>query len=500
MPHHFEYVELDWSGGLYSAGDWNVPPNAAAEMLDCYPLPSGGLRAFTRGTTMARTNIGAEQEPISIYIRAGIGFRSGAVGEEIDVYLLTWDPSTKVPKLWRWDFTDDVTPPTGWELIKTFAAGTSTNIRGWFTSFVVTPSYDVHVYLLLSHAGNADQGLWRIQYSDGSVTEIGSGYSQGRGLLVHQDRLLFGTGEANQTRLWYSDPGSETIDPASFIDVLPGYPFAANSFLRSYVGELLIGKMGAPFVLLQGDITDPIARTQAEAQPTGSTTQEVCETEVGVVYGARRSGFWLTRTGAEMQHLSPQLHDNWSEDHMIRKVYNAPYLWTSGAFILDTRTNAWFRSSLWQNTGARAMTVDRFGQPEVFICTQEPNFTIYRLLAHDRDMVRNRTFTYRSFPMRHPTGKLLVIREVQIIQKGVTGTDNNWTVTVGSQDGTQVRTLAGTGTSRESLRFVFDCVGEVLDVKVVPDSGNASREAPIIEAVRVGTLAGHNITAESALA
>lgn len=500
MTDHFEWNEIDFGQGLWStSGNFLMPQGAAQELTDCYVQQSGGLRAFARLVTRSRTGIPSDHFPVAIFARGGIDNRVGT-GKSTDYYILTYKDSTSEGFLYRWDETADP-DPTSWTLLKTFAASTGVPVLANFIPYLNSSDGTFHVYMNYTASGSADQGLWRIRYSDGNVSQVTT-HSGIRAFTSHQDRLIYGTTESQGTRLRYSDPGTHTFAAASFIDVFPNTNLAGHVWAKSFMGELMLGKEGAPITLAQGDITDPSVQLLSDAHYS-ATIQGVTEVDDGLAFAARDDGIYVTRSGVEVTGISQMLDTDElgaqtgsNSGGSGNLVYAAPFLYTPSGHVWDSRTKVWFRTSHW-GLGAlplgKAMTHDRATfESELLVCTDEEDFDIVEVNTEEGTLLRNRTFTYLSPPLRHPSGRLLVVREVQVVLDPQ-ASGASCVVTVNGQ----TRTITGVSSSRQAIRFPFNEVNEVLDIKVVPDSGSASVEAPQIEAVRVGTLAGHLIPADS---
>lgn len=501
----FDWVELDFTGGLWTVGDYVVPPKGAAVMQDCYPLPTGGLRAWTKPTTHSRAGISDKHHPLAIFSRGGISLRSGAPGAGTDFYLMTARADLNQAFLWRWDKSDDVTPPTQWELLRSFATGAGKPGRTEFAIFQPTGS-GLAVYLTFGQNGSPDEGLWKIDYATGTLTQKKAAPAP-RALVAHQDRLLFGEFASGGTRLWFTNPGSDTVGAANFLDVVPDLDLSANVFAVSFFGELLLGKRGAPLTLVQGDITDPTVRLMSSAHHPASF-QGVAETDDGIVFAAVNDGYYVTRTGVEVQPYSAQLDSNkivgktalvgTLTNNAGSPVFASPFFITPTGHIQDVRSHSWFRTSEFGGGSllrprAHAMTFEKHvGEFEVHLATDEEDFEILVFSASESQMTRRHRYEYQSPLLRHPSGRRLAIREVQIPCRTF-GVASRVTVIINGVS----RRIDAIPAGRQVLRFPFMEENEYLDIYVIASSTNTVVEAPIIETIRLGTQAGHLLAPES---
>lgn len=498
MNDHFEWAELDFDGGLWSVGGYIIPPNGAAVMTDCYPLPTGGLRAWAKATTRTRAGIPDTHIPLAIFSRGGIGLRSGAEGSGTDFYLATKRDDIDRGYLWRWDESDDVTPYTAWELLRTFDAGSGSVGLAQFCIFQPSGG-ELAVYMTYAQNGSDDEGLWRIDYDDGAMSHIKHTPSP-RALTTHQDRIVWGEFASGGTRIWYTDPGDDTVDPANFNDVVPDLDLSANVWAKSFFGELLLGKRGAPLTLVQGDITDPVVRLMSNTHhPT--SIQGVSELPEGITYAALNDGYFVTQTGVQVDPLSPQIDPakiagrsaliGSISTNAGQTIFASPFFLTPTGHIYDYRTKSWFRTSEWGGAGtrprAKAMNFEKHAdEMDVHLAPEEEDFEILEFSASESQMERKDRYTYQGPPLRHPSGRRLVMREVQIPCR-IHSDGARMEVTV---NGT-TRVIDDLDGGRDILRFPFMEESEYLDVTVRAFSGDADVEAPTLETIRLGTQPGH---------
>lgn len=494
LTSHLETATLDYTRGLWSRSSVSVPPGYAAQLDNCYPLPdSGALRAWAKWSTFSLSGIGASEKIVGFFVRGGIPVRSGASTENSDRYILTTGSGN--PKLYRWDDTNDAAPPAAWTLIKTFTAGAVSGIATWAVFYDITDAAH-HVYMSLQGT-TTDQGVWRIRYSDGATTRVQSGDNP-QSLLTYQDRLLVTTGEGRGSRIRWSDLGEDTFDAASFQDVAPNNSLTTNRWIYPYAGELLVCKNGAPFFFVQGDLLDPVVRQQGE----GHYAVEIHRPAIshnGVYFMAYKDGIYRTQTGVDAEPVSSSLPAD-ALTVAPRTAFGAGvgtlsffenWLITPSAHILDERTGAWFKTTEFGADYPAVHAVDRHQDHGRFYAAKTSTSPTLRYITQPEDtMSRVRTYTYKSFPMRHPTGRQIRIRRV-LLYANVFSSGASITVTVGGVANTKSALAAG----HQTVEFLFNQYAEMLDVTITPDSGSDSVEAPMLtEPPQVFFIAGHLVT------
>src|SRR5579863_6773491 len=161
---NLQYIEIrDFSAGLWTVADQLMPPNAAQQMIDCYAVPSGGLRAWYKATSYTTAGITSttNEAPRMLYAHENI------VGTSVgnDNYLLTYNASDTKCRLYRLDESHGI---VSWNLIKTFAGGADpADITA--TSYYAGSFSTANLYLVFSLGANAqgaDSGVWSVKYSD----------------------------------------------------------------------------------------------------------------------------------------------------------------------------------------------------------------------------------------------------------------------------------------------------------------------------------------------
>lgn len=123
-----------------------------------------------------------------------------------------------------------------------------------------------------------------------------------------------------------------------------------------------------------------------------------------------------------------------------------------------------------------------------FAHTEGAASTVGGYYAFD-DSDREGSFTFKTAPLRDPSGRSVEIREVQVYARSY---DANATVAITVNGTTKTQTISSPG--RQQLTFLFRERGETLDVQLVSTAGAPSaNEAPTIETVRIGWRPLHTL-------
>lgn len=510
---HLKLIEItDFAPGLWEASDWLMPASGAQEMTDCYPQPGGGLRAFFKGTAVSVSGIAdiTKERPIGLHARGGVPLRSGAPGDGIDRYLMTYSFDAAAlagqkarPKLYRMDGSN--AEATWTQIFVTsgttqFSFATDDNnapqkVNFRFFRLSAGSPNDKYVLLSLLYVaplGQPGAGLYRLNYNDLSsalkaiiITTAVSGYTNVNGPLVtHQGRVLVASGN-DETIVW-SDAGTVTFGAANFLPVEPNQDLPNIIAMQSLApSDLIVMKEGAPWVVVQGDITDPTVQQMNEGiHAGGSGKQDFGRTPEGMAFIATDGSVYLT-SGYEFNNISRQLGSFASLSDFVGPGdlnYLNEFIFAPSGYVYDTRTQSWFKQT--QIAGG-IHNVERYTRT-IWGPSSGTSFAV-KSLSPFNSTSRLNTFSWKSAPMRSDDGRQLEIREVEVIAKPY---DASATIAVTVGGVTVTKTLDGSST-RQDKSFLFKARGEILDVRMVSTAGNAANEAPSIEAVRIYTRSGH---------
>ncbi len=244
-------------------------------------------------------------------------------------------------------------------------------------------------------------------------------------------------------------------------------------------------KEGAPWVVLQGDITDPTIVQMGEGiHPGGSGIQDFGRTPEGIAFIATDGYVYLT-DGHSFRNISQQLGGfNQSgqvvspgDTNFLNEFLFGPY-----GYVYHFPTQSWFKQT--QLTGL-FHNVERYTRTIWGPVGTSTNFTLKKLSPYP-DSARLNSWSAKTAPLRSDDGRQLEIREVELVVESYDA-NAQLQVTVGGT--TLTKTLATAG--RQDVSFLFKERGEVLDIRVVSTAGNANNEAPSLEALRFYSRSGH---------
>lgn len=488
---HLAWQEVrDFTPGLWTVSSHLMPPNAAQVMTDCYPTAGGGLRAWFKPSSITTSGIAnaAQESVVGVFSRGGIGVRAG-VGDTSDRYLMTYNSTDGKSRLYRMDLTAGATT---WSLLKTFAANVGVAPSpALFTVYQLVSGGvggNVHVEVSFNQI-TADDGIWSINYSDGAMAKITSVVGA---IGVHQSRLIVGKQDGNVA---FTGPGDESFG-TNLVTAEPSRQLSAITAVQSFSpGDLLLFKRGAPIFLVEGDLTDYTLRQMNDAK-NPSTYFTPAYTPDGVAFYCANDGVYITPEGQTIIPKSQSLlPGTWTQpgtaftDVSIGDVsYIGHWLMAPRGFVMDYSTGAWFTSSFLNlgtaGTDGRHHCVDRAYQL-ILAATGGRSFSLYQFDTSEDSAHRAESYTWKSAPLRDPSGRQLQIREVQVTGQAP-GSAATIQVTV---NGTTRTSAVLSGRFNES--FLFRETAELLDVQVVPASNTGGVEAPVVEAVRIGSRPMH---------
>lgn len=510
---HLEWVEVrDFSPGLWNSGHQTVgsiltPAQGSQVMDNCYPQPGGGLRAFhavTNSTTSTGIANPTTEKPVGLlYIRI-----PSPAGSSQVTYLMTYNGTLRL-------YSGGV--GSAWTLGKTFAAGAGDfaafSATSWATQVLSTGVFKV--YALVGGTG-ADPGVWGWNangapaYTKLTLPSPPSISGTGESILAtHQSRLIV----AEQYRLMWTDPGTETFSANNFLDIDPEEGSSIVALTPLSATDLLVVRQSGKAVVIQGDLSDPIIRTMPPVTHNDIVRQPntymLPDGRVPII--ANPGGLFLG--GPEFERVSAQIYDSWvpSSAGGLASLLSTAGLGnflvstiggnTNGALVYDLATKSFFTISDIFGTFGEILAPDFAGSVKFLNAVGTSNVTnlhqaMYQITFLDN--YRASSYTWVSAPMAGPDGRRLEIREIQLIVNPQNTAANRFDVTVGAnvQGGggtTQTTTLTAGDLSRQTLRFLFKEQAPVLDVKVLTSliSPSSPHEAPQIEAVRIGYRTRH---------
>lgn len=472
----------DFTAGLWTRGEsFLMPATAAQEFTDAYPMPQGGIRSFFAPTSRATTGVvtPSDERCSGVFYRGGIPNRTGG-GFGADLYMTTLD-SSNVKRLYRWDETNG---DVQWSLIKTFAAGGSSALhKDSFRFFQDSGGTD---YVLLALRGDsADDGIWSIEYSAGTVTQRKSQPNENVALAIHQARILTSNG---RDELQWSDAGAFTFPAGNTLEVEPNQIGSRiEALIPTTPDDLLVAKTFAPWVSIQGSLSDPVVYQLSGSHFVGTGRADLPEVEGPIAFIEPEGDLYLT-DGRQFDLLSAQLEKfpDPAAASIVSSgdlVYLNHFLFAPDGLTYDQRTGGWFQLSDVAGSGSFMSSDKEDLSRTVLVATAGTSFSLFEYRPYD-DATRSNSWTWKSAPLQTGAGRQLEIREVQVALSCF-GTS---TVTV-TVNGT-TRTVNNISSGRQVVPFLFQERGEYLDVQI-DASKNTSGEAPILEALRIGTGRGH---------
>lgn len=474
---NLKYVELrDFSAGLWTVNDQLLPPNGAVTMTDCYATPAGGLRSWYKPTTVTTTGISSttNEAPRCIFAHSDV---DGAGND--DNYLITYNATDTFCRLYR---MDQSASQTTWTLVHTFVGGLD---PGPITCCALNLSNGdlLFVWSFGANAQGTDHGTWYLRHGDGALSHI---TTIGGFVAAYQSRLLI----ANGSSIAYSDPGALTnitVNTAP-VDISEGQPQIVMMATFS-PGDLLVFKEGAPIYLVEGDLFNYTVRQMNGSKPAQIGGMNVVRGPNGILFRAGSDGVYETPDGSTLLAKSLNISSqSWITNEPM--VFSHHFLMSfQNGLVLDYDTGCWFTTSALPSTHGAAYRLPRLGG--VLFTDNSSPFTIWRIIPADgRTDNRMETYTWKSGPLRDPTGRQIEVRSVEIYARSTNGATSTIAVTVNGV----TNTLACDSSGRGGLTYYFLQRREDLDVQVVAASNQVGTEAPRIEVVRVGTRTGHFLT------
>lgn len=481
VDSHLEWTEIrDFTPGYWESGDQLMPPNAAQVMTDCFPVKQGGLRAWFKPATFTTSGVDSttDEIPLGLFAHEHLINRSGS-GTGTDWYLVTWAQAAAVTKVYRMDQTA-AGPPTTWTKIKTHITGLQPTQPINVCNYVLTDGTRYFVYGLGAGDG-ADSGIWIVKYSDGSLTHLLS--SQQSLVANYQSRLIVASTASGLGVgvIQFTDPGLLTniLTNSAPVDVSEGLQ-DISGFGTFSPGDLMVFKSGAPIYLVEGDLTNYVVRQMNGSVPGGTKPARGPQ---GLIFNAAGRIF-TSPDGSQVFPLSEQISTASTGGQLC---FHDHWLWLGrNGLVMDTDTGAFFKTSQISNSTrgpAQPVVVD----DGFWFADSASPFTLWTVTTSDGATTgRCESYTWKSAPIRHETGRQVEIRAVEIYARSRNGATSTVAVTVNGTTQT-----VNCDTTRGAMMFYFKQRGEILDVQVVSASNASGVEAPMIEVVRVGAQGGH---------
>lgn len=482
VDNNLQWNEIrDFTPGKWSNFGQLMPPNAAQVMTDCYPLPTGGLRAWYKAASFPTTGIVSttNELPRGMWVHELLPNRSG-VGTNNDYYLVTFDTVSTFCRIYRMDQTA-AGPPVSWTLIKTTAAGLDPGLV--YTCDYVQPDGQRFACFGFGAAAGVDNGIWIVRYSDASITHLSNLHEQIIGNYQSRFIAIGSVADGESNIIKFTDPGTTANFATNKAPVDVGEGTGISGFAAFSPGDLIVFKGSSPIYLVEGDLTNYTVRQMNGSKMSGSLALRGPE---GVIFLIQNDGVYMTPDGSYIMPLSKPINSgNFVPQSSL--VFHNHWLFYSraGGQVMDYDTRAWFDTSIMQGNGF----AQRLAKLPGFMFSDNTTpFTLWTVTCVDNASTsRAESWTWKSSPLRDPSGRQVEIRAVQVVARSFNGATSTIAVTVNGN----TQTVACDSAGRGSITFYFRQRREVLDVQVVAASNQAGVQAPDIEVVRLGSQPGH---------
>lgn len=502
---HLQWFDInDFTPGLWESdavkGRFAAPPNAFRTMQGYMPIKGGGVRAaFKPNTTISMSGIGANEFITGIWARNGV-FRSvangGTANDSTDIVIATKNTSDFKVRIYRRDGT--VAGPA-WSLRSTSAATASVGHQ--ITDFAYFKDTAGVEWLAISVFGTAVY-LMRFDFAttsntgnDGLVSTMTSTFTGP--ICVSQNRILVGGG--NDDSINWTNVGVTTgIGGTNFLKVASNRAEANVSIISNIEpSDILVGKEGAPWVAINGDITStstPV-REMAGDHLQRQDKQQVPRVPGGIAFIEGDGRVFVTNDGRSFQSISDQLSQfglfitpsmiGTGTMAYLNSLLFAPGVFSgtvpSGCRIYDFDCGAWHTITDIDYVFGWA---DPYGG-NVWLAnhTTTPAIVGVNVMGGGS---RQTGGVLRTVEFADKLGRNVDIREVQLFVDCTTA--STFVVELLDQSGASVvtRTVSAV-TNKQMVQFLFpNTKSEYLSVKVTTSADNGSSEAPRIERMRLG--------------
>jgi hypothetical protein len=464
----------DFTGGLWTREDQLMPPNGAQTMTDCYGVAGGGgLRAWYKPTTMTTSGIGSVTNE---RIRCMFAHENQFVSQlGNDYYLITYNTVDTKCRLYRMNASAGATT---WTLLNTFVGGLDPSFMTATAFNNVTDLF--FVFSFGANAQGADSGMWSVAFSTGALSHV---YSSAGVVANYQQRIITHVLGV----IHYTDPQLFTniATNTALIDINEGQPNIV-AFGTFSPGDLLVFKEGAPIYLVQGDLFNFTLRQMNGSKPLQIGGQVIVRGPEGIIFRVGSDGIYVTPDGSQLFPLSKQIAGTtWNTtaplawyDHWLYSAENA--------LVLDYDTKAWFSTSFMTAAPGYVFPLKRLGG--FWMGDNATSFTLQLFtVVAGQTTGRCESYTWKSPPLRDPSGRQLRIRAVEVMARSTNGGTSTIAVTVNGN--TQTQSCDPTG--RGAVMVYFLQTREEQDIQITAASNAAGVEAPRIEAVRIGSQTGH---------
>jgi hypothetical protein len=250
------------------------------------------------------------------------------------------------------------------------------------------------------------------------------------------------------------------------------------------------------------DLNPGVAR-YPRVQSTGFNSTHSAMTPLGMVYGTA-DGVYAWGGGETAQLLSPQLDGRfwvnpaWAgttrcmpDTPMGRFAWQAPFLYAPYNWIMDSRTNGWWRISETQETNASAYDLGHFtasGTGSVWGAPLEQarGASDTRVLHRFNTELGAPSWSWRSQPFAIGRNRSTRVREVNFVAQASNAT-STLEVSVIGDNVTETKTITlSSGTRPIYYRIEFDTVCHDPQIRIRANSQSGSVDGPRVYRMSVG--------------
>lgn len=511
-----------------------VPPTVSADFTN--QLVGAGTFVDDHGRTWTINGTAAIAAQPSAELSVPIGFNVVATSQggpsAPRFHLVSLKPTART--VWQ-VHTYPVTGLSKWTSVKGYFANKNSTSAApepsqpSFAQLGVANFSRVYLGLSIRESPTPGSGVFRLDPNQWSGKQLTTAFNNAFGasaLVEHQARLVGGY----QDTLKFSAPGDENfaIAGSGFVRLNPAGIYSEDTtdfyegvFIAWMVsvppGDLIVATRDGRIYNVQGNLGDPTVRELGRW--TTMIPHQPAATPKGIYFILPNQG--VTRLGTDgsaglvSKDLLPAIWQDSSPGVSLGQLAGTErYVFVpnrhtttahkNGALVYDTETNAWFTS-----THADDFTITNPTLMQADLNTQDSGIWVVSgatlnnsaspLLFHFRTGAvrsvaapglyasesRASTWEYKSAPLREPSGRHLVIREVRIPAFAFNNNVSTLAVTV---NGVTITKTLPAGSSTQV--FMFRQQAKSLDVNIKSKSNDTAIEAPLVEGYRVGWRSG----------
>jgi hypothetical protein len=371
------------------------------------------------------------------------------------------------------DVSNDFTSSSTW-----YGSGTVTMTTGWFnTTRMFTHQGRVCWSSLVTPPSPALSG-----YGDVWNTSAAAPFA-----TFSDDLIVF-----------HDKNAAQKYDTAfNYLQIDSRIPDMCGAIASMNQSDLFIVKAQRGGVIIRGDLLQPTVTIVPGVVPTGPYPHTPVVTPLGMVYGTP-FGIFAWNGGDVSQNISPLLEGpQWliagTHEPTVRSPltsvgkfsYKYPFIYAPNNWIMDVRTNGWFRSNQPADQGGisfghwTAGTTNRvYGAPLEIPRTGTYANYAYAGFANDKGAT---SWSWRSQPLVRTRNRYLKFREVNVVLQGV----GTVAVTLIGPDGTSTVTFTVNSTRPVVFSEPISLEGTDIEVKIVATNG-VGNDAPTLRRMSLG--------------